>query len=123
MKRFLSLLLFLPLLTAPSRAVEQDVLTLRVVWNNPFNPSRGEVTQFEYEVRGQDARVQLMVFAVDGHAVRQFPDHLALPDTPYTQDWDGRNDRGDLVDSGIYFVALDADRSARRVRRVAVLRD
>ena len=102
------------------RAADNDGLSLRVTWNNPFCPAKGEVTKFDYQVRGQDRTVRLLIYTSDGQLVRQWTDLAASADTVYTQTWDGRNDAGGMVVSGTYFVLLDAGDGLRRVRRAVV---
>ncbi len=104
-------------------AAGDEFLFLRVAWNNPFNPSQGQETRFEYLVRGQDSPVRLWVFTLDGHRVLRLADHVAQADVLYTRAWDGRNEEGQLVDSGVYFVVLDTGQGQRKVRRVAVLKE
>lgn len=115
------LLLSAPL--APVRPADNDIVLLEVVWNNPFNPSRGEVTRFQYGVRQVDSSVRLWVFTADGRPVAELADHLAQAGAVYSVDWDGRNNERRLVDSGIYFAVLDAGRYRRKMRRVAVLKE
>ncbi|MBI4396704.1 MAG: hypothetical protein HY548_06390 [Elusimicrobia bacterium] len=111
------------LLFVSSLFAAEDILRLQVAWNNPFNPSRTEETRFEYSVRGQDRPIRLLVFTIDGRLVRELANHVAQSDALYTQPWDGLNEEGRLVDSGLYFVVLDAGRGQKKVRRVAVRRE
>jgi hypothetical protein len=112
--------LFFLLLSAALLAANDPVL-LRVAWNNPFNPSRGEDTAFEYQRQDADGPVALFLFAADGRLVMELARHDAQANTLYTRRWDGKNEEGRLVDSGVYFVALEAG-PYRKVRRIAVLR-
>ena len=73
---------------------------------NPFNPK----TTLFFEL-ARAGRVQLRVFAVDGRLERTLADAHYAPGR-YQLDWDGRDERGRRVGSGVYFVRLDApDRS------------
>ena len=113
-----------PLLFAPSPLLPaNEAVSLEVSWNNPFNPSQGETTRFDYIVRGQESPVRLMIFSADGRLVATLAEHVAQADKLYSQAWDGRNAEGRLVDSGVYFASLDAGRWQRKVKRVAVLRE
>jgi hypothetical protein len=76
---------------------------------NPFNPS----TTIRFGV-GQAGRVDLRVYGVDGRLVRTLRSRDLVPGT-YSEVWDGNDERGLHVASGIYFVRLGApDRSESR---------
>lgn len=84
--------------------VEPTVIPRAAVRNypNPFNPSTTIV--FEVPVAG---RVQLAVYDARGSLVRTLVDG-ALPAGPRREQWDGRDQRGRAVASGVYFVRLEA---------------
>jgi hypothetical protein len=71
---------------------------------NPFNP----VTRIDYWVPGAGkSEVSLVVYDVRGARVRT----LVAGDRPagrYTVEWDGRNDHGVAVSSGVYFYRMRA---------------
>jgi hypothetical protein len=82
------------------------------------NPFSG-VTTIRYELGGDD-NVQLAIYDVAGRRVR------TLADGPegqgiHTVHWDGRDDAGNRVASGVYFFSLDTKAAALR-RRVVVLK-
>lgn len=119
-----SCILLISLLLAPGPLRSADgSLSLEVAWNNPFNPSLGEETRFEYSLRDREAAVRLAILSADGRLVALLAEHDATPGTLYTQTWNGLNRDGRPVESGVYFVVLDAGRGDRTVRRVAVLRE
>jgi len=68
---------------------------------NPF--SAGTVIGYSLDRPGP---VQLAVFDVQGRAVRRLV-NAAQPAGPHAIRWDGRDDRGGLVPSGIYFFRLE----------------
>jgi flagellar hook assembly protein FlgD len=117
----MTFLILLFLVAEPLHA-KNDLVSLQVAWNNPFNPSQGEETRFEYSVQGEDRSVRLLLFTWDGRLVRELAHHLAQAGVVYTQAWDGRNADGELVSSGVYLAALDGGPRQRKVKRVAVLR-
>ncbi len=80
---------------------------------NPFNPS----TTLSYTVPAA-GRVRIDIFDVQGRRVRALVD-APRPSGAHAARWDGRNDHGDAVSSGIYFVRLDTP--AGVVTRRAVL--
>lgn len=69
---------------------------------NPFNPS----TTLAFRL-AETGRVRLGVFDVRGRLVRSLVDG-SLPAGDHAVTWQGRNDAGELVSSGTYFVRLMA---------------
>lgn len=85
---------------------------LRGASPNPFNP----VTEIAYGLP-EGGRVALRVYSAAGRLVRVLVDgereagyHAAV--------WDGRDDRGDAVASGVYFCRMEADRFEHAVKMV-----
>lgn len=72
---------------------------------NPFNPS----TSIRYTVdsRQASAPISLRVYNIRGQSVRVLVDGEVEPGN-YQVVWDGRNDKGEDVSSGIYFYRLTA---------------
>jgi hypothetical protein len=69
---------------------------------NPFNPET--TIQFDLAV---ESSVTLRVFDVTGQVVRTLVQG-SMPAGSYVQLWDGRNERGARVGSGLYFYELKA---------------
>ena len=69
---------------------------------NPFNP----VTNIEFNLP-RAAYVKLDVFNIVGQRVRTLVDEEMEPGR-YVADWDGKDKKGNLVSSGIYFYRMDA---------------
>ena len=69
---------------------------------NPFNP----MTMVSYELPGQ-SQVRLVVYNVRGEQVRTLVDENQ-PAGRYSLNWDGRDDRGVGVASGVYFLRMTA---------------
>jgi hypothetical protein len=69
---------------------------------NPFNPS----TTIRFELREQ-ADVSLIVYDVAGRSVKRLSNGTRTRGV-HTVSWDGTNDAGEHVSSGIYFYRLDA---------------
>jgi len=94
---------------------------LQVDYNNPFNPSKGQITKFRYIIRDTNRRVKVKIFNLSGQIVKTLAgDQLALKEREYTLIWDGKNETGEVVPSGIYFVNLDAADPKGITRRVVV---
>ncbi len=87
---------------------------------NPFNPE----TWIPYQLR-EDARVEIRIYASTGQRVRI----LSLGHKPagfYTDRqkaayWDGRNEVGEPVSSGVYFYSLHAS-GVSQTRKLAIIR-
>ena len=87
---------------------------------NPFNPS----TQIPYVVGGRGAqttRVTLAIYSVTGARVATLVDDARRPGT-YLARWDGANERGAPVPSGIYFARLAVDGGPALTRKLVLLK-
>ncbi len=71
---------------------------------NPFNPK----TTIEFSVPAGAERVSLEVYNVNGQLVRTLVDG-PLEAGPHSAVWDGRDEAGTSLGSGIYFARLSAD--------------
>ena len=76
---------------------------LRRSYPNPFNPA----TTIEYSLDAK-TRVTLAIYDVAGRRVRVLLAGETIEAGVHTIDWDGRNDRGMLLSSGVYFVKFHA---------------
>lgn len=83
------------------------------------NPSR-ESTRIEYEIP-RESPVSLAIYDVSGRMVRALVDSAVRTSGSHVATWDGRDARGQLVNSGIYFVRLDAA-DVRETYRIARIR-
>jgi hypothetical protein len=83
---------------------------------NPFNP----VTTIRYGVERR-SHVSLRIYDVAGRLVRVLVDEVQEPGLEYEARWQGRNDRGRPVASGIYFCRLMAG-SFTETRKLVLLR-
>jgi hypothetical protein len=71
---------------------------------NPFNP----VTTIRYSIKEQ-GRVRLRVYDTAGHLVRVLVDEIRTPQPGgVAVAWDGKNELGDPVSSGVYYYRLSA---------------
>ena len=82
---------------------------------NPFNPT----TTIQYSV-AEAGRVELTIYNVSGQRICTLIDDDILAGK-YSEVWDGRNDRGRSVASGIYFYRLRAG-SYSAVKKMMLLR-
>jgi hypothetical protein len=81
-------------------------------WPNPFSPR----TRIEYLV-AEPGRVRLQIVDTAGRVVRSLVDRDLTPG-PYTAWWDGRDDGGRALPSGVYFSRVANDRESRMGRLV-----
>ena len=87
---------------------------------NPFNPE----TWIPYQL-AEPAHVRIQIYDVLGQLVRELDlgeqstgSHLSRQ---RAASWDGRNDRGEVVSSGVYFYTLEAG-NYQKTRRMTVVR-
>ena len=86
---------------------------------NPFNPS----TTIPFTVPGPDggrSAVSLVIYDVRGSRVMTLVDG-PFPTGRHTVQWDGRNQRGEEVSSGVYFMQLKTG-GAKTTRKMILLR-
>lgn len=83
---------------------------------NPFNPN----TTISFSVR-ERANVSLAVYDINGKVVKTFYNNVSMPPGEYTENWDGRNDAGIEVVSGVYFLRFSAG-SYSGIQKMILLR-
>ena len=96
-------------------------LSLGQNYPNPFRPNVESDTIVPYRLNAASETTSLSIFAADGKLVRFF-DLGARSPRAYRQQWDGRNEIGQLVGSGIYYYVLESNGSQVR-KTLALLRD
>jgi hypothetical protein len=82
---------------------------------NPFNP----VTQITYHVP-HESKVSIRIHDVSGRLVRTLVDRVVEPGRRVAV-WDGCNDSGGLVGSGVYFCSMEAP-GFRQSRKMMLLK-
>jgi hypothetical protein len=82
---------------------------------NPFNPE----TTIDYQVR-ENVPVQMVVYNLLGQQVRSLVNEVKSQGY-HSITWDGRDDGGNLVSSGVYFCYLTAG-SYRQTRKMTLLK-
>lgn len=87
------------------------------VFQSPFSPSDGytdkepyKQTKIAYYLGGTsgDYQITMRVFDVSGHPVRILLDHSDGGGASSTVNWDGKDDNGNAVRTGIYIVNIEA---------------
>jgi hypothetical protein len=86
----------------PSEGMPSAKFALHDAYPNPFNPS----TTFTFTIP-VSSKVELSIYDVYGRKVRTLLDDMKEAGR-YTQLWDGRDDDGRALSSGIYFCRLHA---------------
>ena len=83
---------------------------------NPFNPR----TMIEYGVSEPGVHVRILVYDISGRVVKVL---VNRPETPgrFRVTWDGKNERGDPVASGVYFYEVVIG-EFRQAKKLVVLR-
>ena len=79
---------------------------------NPFNPT----TTIAYDLAGA-GRSRLVVYDVNGARIRELV-NVTQHAGHYTVSWDGRDDRGAAVASGVYFYRLEGSRDTAAKKMV-----
>ncbi|MFQ6116011.1 MAG: FlgD immunoglobulin-like domain containing protein [bacterium] len=85
-------------------------------YSNPFNPQ----TTIEYQLP-LSCRVILGIYNVLGQHVRTLVDEHQSPGR-YSVVWDGKDDLGERVDSGVYFYQLKAEPKFLQTRKLLLLK-
>jgi len=88
---------------------------LRQNFPNPFNPS----TTIEYSL-AEPVRVEIEIFDVGGRSIRTLVDAVKPPGL-HRAVWDGKNDSGGRVSSGIFFCRFRAG-SFSSVKKMVLLK-
>jgi FlgD Ig-like domain len=71
---------------------------------NPFNPS----TRIQFSLAG-DTSVNLNIYSSAGRLVRRLVAARTMTQGEHTIEWDGRDDRGQALPSGVYLYSIDTD--------------
>jgi hypothetical protein len=90
--------------------------TLHQNFPNPFNPT----TSIRYDL-DEPSTVTLRIFDAAGRVVRTLRNGVFEAAGPHEAVWNGRDDTGRAVSSGVYFYKLDTG-SARETRRMTFLK-
>ncbi|MEE9450123.1 MAG: T9SS type A sorting domain-containing protein, partial [Ignavibacteriaceae bacterium] len=83
-----------------SENILPDAYALEQNYPNPFNPE----TRIRYAIP-EPGHVTLRIFRIDGQLVRTLQDANQSPGR-YERIWDGKNEFGNKVSSGVYFYQL-----------------
>lgn len=87
---------------------------------NPFNPT----TKIRFDIpqrMSEGVNVQIKIYNLLGELVRVVMDEHKFPGQ-HVAEWDGRNQKGETVTSGIYIYQLTAGREFRETKRMVLLK-
>ncbi len=101
-------------LSTPYKQMGQAISSVSI-WPNPFLIGGGEDNRLYFDVAGLSEATEVKIFTTAGFLVR----HLNLQEI--NLGWDGRNSRGELVGSGIYFLLAYSSGGESEVGKVAVV--
>ena len=90
-----------------------SVFGLRQNVPNPFNP----VTTIAFDVPSGGAEMSLRIYDVSGRLVRTLVDGYELEGTRSVT-WDGTNDQGESLASGIYFYRMTAPEYSETIKMI-----
>ena len=86
---------------------------------NPFNPAIGQKTEIRFDLVGHDGGITLHIYTVSGVLVKAFKESEII--SRQRVFWDGRNDAGMTVASGIYYLVMEAGGYKKTVK-IAVIK-
>jgi hypothetical protein len=104
-----------PVVTVSTSARE---LALHQNHPNPFNPQT--TISYDLPASSKPERVRLWIIDISGRVVRTLVDEEQAGGS-YQIEWQGRDDRGEAVSSGVYFYVLDVA-GERRTRKLVLLK-
>lgn len=88
--------------------------------HNVFNPARGENAALSYVLK-QPGSVRMTIYDRGGHKIKELNGDERL-EGAHTIAWDGRNDEGSLVASGIYIAISKGSDGSHGRQKVAVIK-
>jgi len=91
-----------------------DVFALHQNYPNPFNP----VTNIRYDIP-ENSHVKMVVYDILGRQVRTLVNRDHDPGF-YNVLWDGRNDLGEQIASGVYFFQINAGSFHKNAKMIVV---
>ena len=87
---------------------------LSKVYPNPFNPS----TTLQYGIK-ETGQVKISVFNARGQLIRTLVNQNKIAGT-YQIVWDGKDNNGNLVSSGVYFFYIETKKEIKRIKGLLI---
>jgi flagellar hook assembly protein FlgD len=94
--------------------------SIRPIYPNPFSKSALVVVDCSIPFSGSATNVRLCVYNLLGSKVRTLASSIRTDTLSFTGEWDGTDDSGRSLPSGVYVLRLEGDSVS--VERKAVLR-
>jgi len=88
-------------------------------YNNVINPARGESATIMVEIE-EPGHIRIVLYDMKGKKIREVADEEKEPDI-YKYYWDGKDDSGNVVGSGLYFVRIRAG-SYKKTNKIVVIK-
>jgi hypothetical protein len=93
--------------------------TITQNYPNPFNPST--TIQYDIPVRRNSVPVEINIYDVRGRLVRKLVDQ-EKESGRYQVHWDGRDEHGQQVSSGVYLYRMEIDRDLVSTKKMVLLK-
>ncbi|MDO9576689.1 MAG: right-handed parallel beta-helix repeat-containing protein [Candidatus Cloacimonadales bacterium] len=100
--------------------VQTSSLQLYQNFPNPFNPST--IIEFSIEQNGQNEQIELVIYNLKGQKVKTFSYLQINKSTNQQITWNGDNDNGKPVSSGVYFYKLKVGNETKAVKKCLLLK-
>lgn len=104
-----------------SASSDLEELSLEIDYNNPFCPKNNEVTKIKYVVKNTNLRVKVFISSISGKFVKLLVENVALKDTVYIVNWDGKDQNGEILPSGLYIITLLTEDNRSVSKLVAII--
>lgn len=89
-------------------------------YNNIFNPTKGEKALIKVEL-AKESHVKLILYNTRGQKVKELADEEKDAGMPIKYYWDGKDDSGNVVGSGLYFVHIQAG-DYKKIKKIVVVK-
>lgn len=107
-------------LVEPGSTRPPTTFVLKQNYPNPFDRSLQPTTTIRFDLT-KSASVSLNIYNILGQRVKTIMNEVPMPAGSHPTQWDGSNDAGQLVSTGIYFYRLQAD-NLDKVKRMILIR-
>jgi hypothetical protein len=93
------------------RSTRGDNVPAAYAYPSPFSPSRQGYIRFQYDItRAGEVTIDIYDFAIDHVAsIREYESEPADGTNDRSTKWDGKNDAGNTVASGVYFFRINVE--------------
>lgn len=88
--------------------------------DNLFDPSKGESTTLQYNLL-KDGSAVIKIFSMQGRLIKTIFDGSVASNVTYTVTWDGKNEDGETVATGIYLAHIEGP-GFSKTQKIAVIR-